>query len=216
MEKLIIFDWGGVIESHYVGENNIFEAILRIVKKLGCPYEDKVIKKKNFYNITQEPIGTISDIKKIEEWYLNVKEEFLLQGTFEDFIKVYEQEFFKVDYYQDVINIIDSLQGKCKLGVLSNLMLLDKKRLDYQVNLSRMDYVWLSFELGCEKPQKEIYQRVLNDVGTEANDVLFIDDNKRNIEAAKKAGIKTIHANGREIEKKKKGIADFFARNQVG
>lgn len=35
MNKLVIFDWGGVIESHRLGEENIFNAIIRIMKRLG-------------------------------------------------------------------------------------------------------------------------------------------------------------------------------------
>ena len=35
MNKLVIFDWGGVIESHKEEEENIFKAIIRIIQKLN-------------------------------------------------------------------------------------------------------------------------------------------------------------------------------------
>ena len=49
---------------------------------------------------------------------------------------------------------------RCKVGILSNLMLLDKERINAQVNLSKMDYVWLSFEMEAKKPDKKIYEMV--------------------------------------------------------
>ena len=30
--KIVIFDWGGIVESHRKGENNYFEIIINIIK----------------------------------------------------------------------------------------------------------------------------------------------------------------------------------------
>lgn len=38
MNKLVVFDWGGVIESHKDEEENIFKAIIRVMKKLNSRY----------------------------------------------------------------------------------------------------------------------------------------------------------------------------------
>lgn len=35
MDKLVIFDWGGVVESHREGEENVFDARARVMKRLG-------------------------------------------------------------------------------------------------------------------------------------------------------------------------------------
>jgi 2-haloacid dehalogenase len=43
------------------------------------------------------------------------------------------------------------------------------------------------------KPESEIYHLLLNRYGLQAKECLFIDDNKRNILAALKQGIKSIH-----------------------
>lgn len=45
------------------------------------------------------------------------------------------------------------------------------------------------------KPESEIYHLLLNRYGLQAKECLFIDDNKRNILAALKQGIKSIHYN---------------------
>lgn len=45
---------------------------------------------------------------------------------------------------------------------------------------------------GFAKPQPESYEYVLNKAGLKAEDCLFIDDSKNNVEAAKKCGIKGV------------------------
>lgn len=51
---------------------------------------------------------------------------------------------------------------------------------------------YYSFEMGYFKPEPAIYEAVLKDAGLEANETLFIDDNKKNIESAANLGIQTI------------------------
>ncbi len=51
----------------------------------------------------------------------------------------------------------------------------------------------LSYELGMRKPDKEIFEFVLNNNNLKASDTLFIDDTLENIEAAIELGIHTWH-----------------------
>ena len=54
--------------------------------------------------------------------------------------------FDKVDYYKDVVEFEKSLKNKCYIGILSNLNIYDKDRIDKQLGLKDYDYVFLSFE----------------------------------------------------------------------
>lgn len=56
------------------------------------------------------------------------------------------------------------------------------------------DKQYLSYEIGLRKPHKEIYEFVLNDMGREAKECIFIDDNITNIRNAANLGIHTILA----------------------
>jgi len=59
-----------------------------------------------------------------------------------------------------------------------------------------LDYAYLSFELGCIKPDKIIFEKVLGDCGRRNNsngDFIFIDDSERNIVAARECGVSSIH-----------------------
>lgn len=60
---------------------------------------------------------------------------------------------------------------------------------------------YYSFEMGMRKPEKQIFQAVLEDANLNAADTIFIDDNKNNIKSAASLGIQTIlHEPNAEIE----------------
>lgn len=50
------------------------------------------------------------------------------------------------------------------------------------------DKCYLSFEIGCAKPDKEIYEYIIKDSGIKPEETLFFDDGKANIEAASALG----------------------------
>jgi putative hydrolase of the HAD superfamily len=56
------------------------------------------------------------------------------------------------------------------------------------------DHVFLSYELGLEKPQPEIFQAVVNGIGCAPNDILFFDDAEANCEAARQCGLQAVLA----------------------
>jgi putative hydrolase of the HAD superfamily len=54
------------------------------------------------------------------------------------------------------------------------------------------DKVYLSHKVGMRKPNREIFQRVLDDNGLKPHETLFIDDSPQHIAGAKEVGIQTI------------------------
>jgi epoxide hydrolase-like predicted phosphatase len=54
------------------------------------------------------------------------------------------------------------------------------------------DEVFLSYEAGFWKPDAAFYHYVLDKIGFSAKDVLFLDDNLKNVESARNIGIPTI------------------------
>ncbi len=52
---------------------------------------------------------------------------------------------------------------------------------------------YYSHQLGLRKPSKEIFETVLKNENLNAAETLFIDDSETNINAAKSAGLQTIH-----------------------
>ncbi len=206
--KIIIFDWGGVIESHTEGEYSINRAIINLIKHFNNEEDENTIVDR--YHAQSVEDITYHIYLENDKWFQKIKHEFNLKCTTEEFYDYYVKEFDKIEYYKDVVKYVHSLKDKCKIGILSNLGSLDKQRLDKQVDLKQFDYVWLSFELNCRKPREKIYEMVENDCKIETKHILFIDDSKENIEVAQKRGWNTCLATGHELDKIKEKVDEFL------
>ncbi len=208
--KLVIFDWGGVIESHRKSEYCVNKARINLIKHFNNEIKDKDLLKKERTIYINNKMGERNDVTT--NWFNELKKEFSLKCSYEEFYSFYLKEFDKVEYYKDVVQYAHTLKQICKIGILSNLSSLDKQRLDKQVDLKQFDYVWLSFEMNCRKPNKRIYEMVEKECKFENNNILFIDDCKENINVAKKMGWNTCNADGHELYKIKKSINKFLKK----
>lgn len=202
--KLILFDWGNIVESHITGYT-CYDAFNDLFRK--CGYEgDKDI----FQNIGKYKLSSISTIKDFEDIYNQMAIEYSFNTTYIEFINLYKEIFNKIDYYKEVADYEKSLKDKCFIGILSNLTVFDKERLDKQVDLSKYDYVFLSFEMGCKKPDEEIYKIVNERVPFDPENILFIDDKQVNVDMAKSFGWNAVKANGLELDKIKECCGKFI------
>lgn len=205
-EKIVIFDWGGVIESHRKGEYSLYTAISNFIKHFNNDVDEDSLIEKYFDVCTNK----MEQGDKNYNWFERVKHNFNLKCTEEEFYKYYEEEFDRIYFYKDVVKYVHSLKSKCKIGILSNLGSIDKQRLDKQVDLSTFDYVWLSFELKCSKPNEKVYKIVEEECKIEPNNILFIDDFKENLKPAKERGWNVCNACGYELEKIQKSVSEFL------
>jgi glucose-1-phosphatase len=64
--------------------------------------------------------------------------------------------------------------------------------------LDAFDHRFLSFELGCVKPDRDLFERVAQLVGAPPERVLFLDDNLLNVEGAEASGFAAMHVRGVE------------------
>ena len=215
-KKIVIFDWGGIVESHFKGENNCYTAKVDILNRLN--EQTKTYSEENIISKWSEcdndengkGIGEVNDDIDVQKWFERIKLKFNLKCDYDEFFKVYQEESDKIKYYKNVVEFAHSLKSKCKIGILSNLMALDKIRIDKHYNLSKFDYVWLSFELNCRKPNEEIYKIVEEQCKISKENILFIDDKLENIEAAQRRGWNVCLASALEFEKIKESVYVFL------
>ena len=203
--KLIIFDWGEIVESHY--ENfGTSQAFNELFKVLGYKNEDIDI----FKSLHKYKLSSISSMEELEETYNEIKKEFDLEKDFAAFVDNYIKIMDKIYYYKDVVEFEHSLKDKCYIGILSNLVILDEERINKQLNLSMYDYVFLSYKFGLKKPNKDIYEEVMKNIEFKPEEILFIDDSEKNIETAKSMGWNTLMATGKELNKIKEKCYEFL------
>jgi len=214
--KIVIFDWGGVVESHFQSEYNCYSAKVDIINRLNEQIrtldENTICKKWDECNYDENDkcISEVNSKEDIQKWFERIKLKFDLKCDYNEFYKIYQEESNKIKYYKDVVDFAHSLKNECKIGILSNLADIDKERIDKHYDLSKFDYVWLSFELTYRKPKKEIYEIVANDCKLNPNNILFIDDKEENLEVPKEMGWKVIQATGHELEKIKNKVYEFL------
>ena len=81
----------------------------------------------------------------------------------------------KGEIYDDVMLEIERLKKEGNpVCLLSNLREVDYKCLSERINLGLFDQLFLSYKLGMCKPHKDIFEYVINELGT--NDFYFFDD----------------------------------------
>ncbi len=108
---------------------------------------------------------------------------------------------FIVNVQSELLEYLQTLRGKYRLGVLSNTnpflqgwarsksFTSEGKSLD-----DYFDELYLSYLMKCSKPGRDIYLKMLNDGNMLPHETLFVDDGAKNIEAADALGIKTLKA----------------------
>ena len=110
-------------------------------------------------------------------------------GSVDEFLSLW----FKVEHQLDrpLLNYIQTLREKgIRCYVATNQ---EKYRSEYMKEYMGFgplfDGVFASNEIGVCKPSAEFYTYILDNVGTNADEVLFWDDTERNVIAAKEIGI---------------------------
>ena len=181
MIKNIIFDYGDVFinldksatikELHKLGIEEITDEMLEIAKT----YEIGRIDSDEFVGAFKNLHPHISDEDFIKSWNAILK----------DF------PIHRLDFIKEL-----NASGKYRLFLLSNTNDLHISWIqdDWQEELykefkNQFEQFYLSHEIDLRKPNKDIFDFVLNENGLKAEETLFVDDTKENTDAAEKLGI---------------------------
>jgi glucose-1-phosphatase len=187
--KNIIFDFGGVIlDIDYLKTEEAFQT-------LGLSQEQLVYTQKNQSDwFSRIETGQIS-----EQRFLNGLLELLPPNTQVNAI-VEAWNALLGNYKSERLQFLLETKTRYRSFLLSNTNAIherwftQKLRKEYGTQLS--DYfekVYYSHELGMRKPNKEIFEFVLQDNKLLPNETIFIDDSIQHIETAKQLGIQTLH-----------------------
>jgi len=99
--------------------------------------------------------------------------------------------------FPGAMELIDSIPTSYTLAVLSNSNAIHWPRMMDEIGLADVfDHFFASHLIGKIKPDVEIYQHVLEALGCDPDTMLYIDDNRLNVEAARSLGIQAVEAKG--------------------
>lgn len=99
--------------------------------------------------------------------------------------------------YPGSLQLLDKLKPNYLLACLTNNniahwdTLLTKGQID-----SKFHKCYVSFKIGLLKPEPAFYEYALKDMRLAAGDVLFLDDNKENVQAGSKLGLQAFQVKG--------------------
>lgn len=183
----LIFDLGGVILN--LDQERTFRAFMH----LGAQLEN-INQESTLFNDFET--GRI-DAETFRQYFLSV-----FNGTITNQQIDHAWNAMLLDLPAERITMLRDLRKRFKLFLLSNTNSIhidsfNEYLAQYHPELDWMglfDKVYYSYEIGHRKPDKSIYEYVLNEQGLGAGECIFIDDSKTNLAGAREAGLHTIWA----------------------
>ena len=189
MDRIFLFDLGNVLakslDDYY------------LYNKLNCkiPYNEFLQYWWSDDLVLKAHMGLATDDEHVEALLKFCKSDLSIN----QFYEIYNS--LDNSLYDETLEIINELKNKgYKVGLLSNLRLMDYKRYEEQIKKINFDYLFLSYEIKSIKPSSDIYLQVIDALNCEADNIIFFDDNQKNVNGAKKLGINAYQVTGENIK----------------
>jgi len=201
MIKTIILDLGGVIVSPKIEKINDM-----IAEHIGIDisqFNEFIFNYRS--DLTKGKISLFEVYSKLIKKFNLVK--FSNQDVLDKHLEIFQEKIN--DLNEEIISLLKKLRENylviCLVNTELDVVPLVKKRGVYDY----FKHAYISTQMGMEKPDAEIYQTVLNEIKCKPEEVIFIDDKKENVDAAKRLGIIGIHYKwGDDLEKELRLILD--------
>lgn len=176
--KAFIFDLGNVLI--YFNWDIAREKLNQIEPELGERTTKFLAKNRNL--IYKFECGKISE----DEFLSEIKKNINSTLTKEKLATIYSDIFWE---NKELTKLLPILKKNYKLYLLSNTNKIHRKYgWNHYEFLKSFDRLFLSYEIGYAKPDREIYDYVISNIPFEKDEIIYIDDIKEYIETAKKLG----------------------------
>jgi len=131
----------------------------------------------------------------VEEFAAGVVDEWGLPTSSDDFLEGFTG--WLAGPFPGAEDLVRAVRETVPVGCLSNTNDVHWIRAISTWPLADMfDYRFLSFQIGLLKPDGEIFEHVVGQVGLEPESLLFLDDNLINVEAARQSGLRADRVRG--------------------
>ncbi|MBN1801411.1 MAG: HAD family phosphatase [Candidatus Lokiarchaeota archaeon] len=182
--KAIVFDLGDVLIEHSFTRAFLkWSELTQIPQDLfqeGFKYEDPLMER--FER------GQIS----AEDFFQHLTQKLNINWAFSEFKQGWLHAIDEVN--PESYTLLEKLKARFELHVLSNTNELHAK--DILVRFPKLfayfNRIFFSNELYARKPEKEIYRKMIEQLDMPPEQILFIDDNERNLIGASEFGIQTV------------------------
>ena len=203
MIKFVYFDIGGVVVKDFSGNDKRgnFKKLIGVEQefdkefdKLYDKYEDEDL------NLTREVDSSIPILS--EKFKIQFPPDFSLLTYY-------------VDYFQPNTSlwpVITEIKQTSKVGLLTNMYvgMLDLIRDRNLFPSIDWDVVIDSSKVDLQKPDPKIYLLAQKLSGVENGEILFVDNSKKNIDAAKNLGWTIFYFGSSDYEKSSSDLLEFY------
>lgn len=183
--QVILFDLGGVLvelgdtplNSDWLSKNNKFTLKDWFHSETAIAFEKGLIAPNAFIEQFKADLSIDADSEKILEHFTD----------------------WPIGLFAGVEELLLALKKNYQLAILSNTNELHWPRITEEFKIPRYtDKLYASHILNMAKPNLDIFQYVISDLGIQPDKILFLDDNLANVEAAKTLGISGFLVSGIE------------------
>ncbi|MEI6816077.1 MAG: HAD family phosphatase [Bacteroidota bacterium] len=184
--KALIFDIGNVVFE--ISFQSAFEAF---AKHSSLPIEElnaKLIFDSIFEDFER---GMVSP----ETFRAHVSKKVQMNITTEEFDRCWNNIYLPV--FPGLEELLINLKKNYRIIALSNTNIIHTTdwMVRYENTLQHFEKILCSNEIGMRKPDDEIYHYALEYLNMQAHEVIFMDDNRDNINASRRLGIQSILVN---------------------
>ena len=179
--KAVLFDLGNVLLNY-----DAMKAARRFSKACGVPVAKVWL---HFFTSPAEKAYTRGEIS-CEEFYRHAKEALDFPVDFKTFSWYWNDIFWENDGMEEVVG---RLKKNYPLYLISNTNKLhfDHIRKNFKI-LRHFKKTFPSHKMGCRKPDREIYEKVLAAIKLRPGETVFIDDVPKFVEGARAAGMQAV------------------------
>lgn len=176
MNKVFLFDVGNVLMYPFSFEE--------FYNSLNIKEDFDTFKKFFIRTCHLAESGKISD----EDFYNGIIKEYNLNISLDEIRKIYLKS--DGDFNPEALDLLKKIKSKgYKIYILSDLKETDFGDFQEHVSVDLYDKFYKSYEIGYTKPDREIFEYVINDLGIDPSNILFFDDKEENVNGAKEVGI---------------------------
>jgi len=189
--KAYIFDIGGVLLDY-----DLYELAMRVTGGKEDQM-DRLLALRNHHSLREVESGRMPPVVYFEEYIKPVAPS----CTYRDLVKTWK-DIFAVN--EDGVRLFRDLKRSGnRVFLLSNLAKFNLEAIEEKFPwlLREANGNFFSFELGCVKPDREIFMTVCARIKVLPSDCFFIDDTAECVASAVKAGMKAVRFSREKIAK---------------
>ena len=197
MIKGILFDFGGTLALGDLDKEYFATSFLEYIRSLGFRGRKSQYEKarKGMFERLMKARSINREIR-LEELYQGLLFKLGLHPSGEviDYIHQLYIRSFSVELVSGLKEVFECLNERYSLAVISNSMSDVPRQGIKKFDLEQyLDTVVISRDIGIRKPDPEIFNFALHNLGIESYNAIHVGDSlKEDIQGAKNAGIKTI------------------------